>query len=133
MKRGCSGAALAASVLAMVMVCPAAEATATLSINVLPGDLEGPVTIELVAPDGTSQAVESADLRFVVQPEGTPGTYRVTITAGEAAETAEFEVPAHGQVEITFHADAAENKISVSLPGPIENVMVTARRVEEPL
>lgn len=127
------GMILGALVLAGLLLCPTVEGTAKLSLHVLPAGVAGPVKVELAAPDGTTQVVESSEGRFVIQPEGAPGTYRITITAGDASAAADIEVPDYGQVDITFQADAEKEKIRVKEPGPIENIMVTARRVEEPL
>ena len=131
----CNGFALAALVLVVLMASANAEGTAKVSFRVVPADLGEPVTVELTAPDGATQTGEFTGSRFAIQPEGPPGLYRITLTtAGGETEIADIEVPDFGQVEVTFRTDAVEGRrLEVAEPGPIENIMVTARRVEEPL
>ncbi len=76
--RSFSGATFAAILLAALLVCSTANATANLSLIVAGPDPTEPVTVEIEAPDGTTQTVTLDEARAVVQPEGPPGTYRVT-------------------------------------------------------
>jgi iron complex outermembrane receptor protein len=119
--------------LAAIMVCPTAEGTAGLSFRITGADPEEAITVEIVAPDGATETIEATETAFVYQPPGEPGTYRVTFTIGEEETVADVPVPDYGQVVITYQPDAVNNKIIIDEPGPIENIMVTARRVEEPL
>jgi len=119
--------------LAAVLVCSTAEATADLSVHVVRADTSNPIKVEIVAPDQSVQTIDPESEDFVIQPGGAPGTYLVTFIVEGEAESAEVPVPPYGQVLITFQPDVVENKILVEEPGPIENIMVTARRVEEPL
>jgi len=128
-----SGITFAAILLAVLSVCSTASATADLSLVVAGPESTEPITVEIEAPDGTTLTATLDQGRVVVQPEGPPGNYRVTFKIGGVSETSVVPVPDYGQVVVTFRPDALEDKITVAEPGPIENIMVTARRVEEPL
>ena len=86
--------------------------------------------VEIEGPDGSTQTIELAETAVLVEPQGDPGIYRITFTMGGESATADVPVPDYGQVVVTFRPDAPEEKIVVDEPGPIENIMVTARRVE---
>jgi iron complex outermembrane receptor protein len=132
-ERSFNGTAFAAILLAALLVCSTANATANLSLIVTGPEPTEPVTAEIEAPDGTIQTVTLDNARAVVQSGGPAGSYRVTFTIGEVTESADVAVPDYGQVVVTYRPDAEGVKITVDEPGPIENIMVTARRVEEPM
>ena len=119
--------------LAAVFVCPIAEGTAGLSFRIAGADPDEPITVKIEAPDGTVETIDAAETAFTYQPPGDPGTYRVTFTIGEESASADVPVPDYGKVAVTYRPDAVNEKIIIDEPGPIENIMVTARRVEEPL
>jgi len=129
----CNGAAFAVLLLAAILVCSTAEGTAGLSFRISGADPAEPITVEITAPDGTIETIEVAETAFTYQPPGEPGTYRVTFTMGEESASADFSVPDYGKVSVVYQPDAVNEKIIIDEPGPIENIMVTARRVEEPL
>ncbi|MEE4271749.1 MAG: TonB-dependent receptor [Thermoanaerobaculales bacterium] len=116
-----------------LLLCSTAEATAELSFKVQGGDPSQAVSVEVQAPDGSVESFQVPGGSLVVQPDGQPGTYRVTFSTGGETASADVPVPAHGQVIVTFRPDELQQKITIDEPGPIENIMVTARRVEEPL
>jgi len=131
--RSYNGAAFAAILLAALLVCSTANATANLSLIVAGADPSESVTAVIEAPDGTTQTVVLDETGVVVQPKGPSGNYRVSFTIDGVTETADVPVPDYGQVVVTYRPDAEGVKITIDEPGPIENIMVTARRVEEPL
>ena len=120
-------------ILAVFAVAPTAEGTAGLSFRITGADPDEAITVKVEAPDGSVETIEVTDTAFVYQPPGEPGTYRVTFSIGGVTESADVPVPDYGQVMVTYRPDAEGVKISIDEPGPIENIMVTARRVEEPL
>jgi len=119
--------------LAAIMVCSTAEGTAGLDIRISGADPAEPITVKIEAPDGAIETIDVTDLAFTYQPPGESGTYRVTFTMGEESASADVPVPDYGKVTVTYQPDAVNEKIIIDEPGPIENIMVTARRVEEPL
>ena len=129
----CNGAAFAVLLLAAIMVCSTAEGTAGLNFRISGADPGEAITVEIEAPDGSVETLEATEKAFTYQPPGEPGTYRVTFTMGEESASADIPVPDYGKVSVTYQPDAVNEKIIIDEPGPIENIMVTARRVEEPL
>lgn len=119
--------------LAAFLVPSTAEGTAGLSFRISGADPAEPITVMIAAPDGTVETIEATEMPFTYQPPGEPGTYRVTFTMGDESASADVPVPDYGKVEVTYQPDAVNEKIIIDEPGPIENIMVTARRVEEPL
>ncbi len=118
-------------VLVVAMLCPiSAEATAKLNFKVLPGEA-GPVRVEMEGPDGVMETFESAEMRFVVEPEGGAGTYRLVVTVGSVTDETEVEVQAQGYLNITFDPEAPGTKFSIRQGGAIESITVTAQRVEQ--
>lgn len=120
-------------VLALAAVCPSAHATARMSFTIVPADFAEPIRVELVLPSGATQVIEPTETQFAVQPEGEPGTYRMNITAGDTEGSAEVEVPRYGVVNVTYDTLTPEDRIKISTTAEIEQITVTARRVEEPL
>lgn len=125
--------AFAVLLLAAFLVPSTAEGTAGLSFRISGADPAEPITVMIEAPDGTTETIEVTELAFSYQPPGEAGTYRVTFTMGEESAAADIPVPDYGKVSVTYQPDAVNEKIIIDEPGPIENIMVTARRVEEPL
>jgi iron complex outermembrane receptor protein len=119
--------------LTALAIAPAAEATADLSLRVVGADTSEVITVEIESPDGGTQTMKLPTTGMLVKPEGESGVYRITFTMGEESATADVPVPDYGQVVVTFQPSALDEKIVIDEPGPIENIMVTARRVEEPL
>lgn len=124
---------IGALALAALLSAGRAEATADLSFRVIGVKSGEAITIEIEAPDGSTETVELPEAGLVYAPPGEPGTYRVTFSKGEESATADVPVPDYGRVVVTFRPDEEADKITIDEPGPIENIMVTARRVEEPL
>lgn len=105
----------------------AALAIADLNIYVLNGN--GPATVEITDPGGSSQTVRVSD-QAVVEAR-MPGDYEVAVTLGSASQSSTVNVPATGQVNIVY--DAAANTIAAELVIGVESIVVTARRFEETL
>ncbi len=127
------GAAFAAILLAALLVCSTASATANLNLIVAGPDPAEPVTVEIEAPDGTTQTATLDKGRAVVQPEGPPGTYRSPSTSAGSPRPPRCRFPTTGRWWSPIGPTPKARRSSIDEPGPIENIMVTARRVEEPL
>ncbi len=113
-------------------LCSTAEASTRLVFQIQPEGFAEQVTVELVSPSGETQVKETSESFFFIDVP-TSGTHRLTMTAGEVSETVEVDVPYTGQLNVTFQADAPGDKITVAKGSEIENITVTARRVEETL
>ncbi len=123
---------IGALALCGLLFCPTAEASTRLVFQIQPADFAEQVTVELVSPSGETQVKETSESFFFIDVP-TSGTHRLTMTAGEVSDTVEVDVPYSGQLNVTFQADAPSDKITVKKGTEIENITVTARRVEETL
>ncbi len=91
----------------------------------------GEATIVVVGPDGTAQTFKTSTGQLVITPKGGSGSFKITVTQGGQTETADVEVPVRGQILVVFDADA--QPAIQTFATAVENVTVTAQRVEENL